>query len=45
LSLNRQHQAGEDRPSIHEDGATTTGPIIATLLGSGQIKFLPQNLQ
>ena len=41
----RQRQAGIDSPPIDQDGASATLPVIAALLGAGQVKVVAQRIQ
>ena len=45
LELDRKDQAGVHRLVIEKNGAGTALPLGAALLGAGQKKILPQNVQ
>ena len=44
IALDGQHHAAGDGLSIDDDGAASTGPLVAALLGAGELQPLAQGL-
>jgi hypothetical protein len=44
IGLNRQHQAGADRPAVELHRAGAAHPVLAADMGTSQPEFMPQKI-